>query len=491
MPVFSKSLGKMDYSSPEAIKTIANHIRVMQEELEYRLLVLDSSNISEINIDQTPIISSKSNLIEIINETEESLARIRVDSDRITSEVIDKINGCYSRIEQTATEIHAEVADVDDNVSKLSMRADEISLSVQDANDNISNLSMRADEIELSVENLDKDLRAEISLSAEGIKTWVGTELGGYATTQWTSDTITSTVNGALGSYATTQWTENAINQRVQGVEGQYTSLSQTVDGFTSQINGLSGVCMEMQLTIDGLTITDSQGTTMINGSSIQTGTVDTSALHLSGDLTVYNDGDIGGYMGYAASLQTGGSGMHMECGNGEVAVSNSGARLMYHGNTSSQLSVTSGGASVSAMGDLYHFSSGIFFGEDQQSLGATNYLWGQLYSTNSAISTSDRNAKHDIEELPDSYLQLFDGLKPKRFKLNNGTSDRYHVGFIAQEVEEAMTAAGIDSKEFGGFVKGKDAEDEDIYMLRYEEFIGILAAKIQALEAEVKTWTK
>ena len=67
---------------------------------------------------------------------------------------------------------------------------------------------------------------------------------------------------------------------------------------------------------------------------------------------------------------------------------------------------------------------------------------------------------------------------------MNNGTSDRYHIGYIAQEVEEAMIAAGIDSQEFGGFIKDKDQDGNDIYMLRYGEFDAIYSAKIKQLES-------
>jgi hypothetical protein len=48
---------------------------------------------------------------------------------------------------------------------------------------------------------------------------------------------------------------------------------------------------------------------------------------------------------------------------------------------------------------------------------------------------TSDQNYKHDIEKLDDRYLRFFDDIIPRRFKYNNGTSGRYHVGFIAQEI--------------------------------------------------------
>jgi len=69
---------------------------------------------------------------------------------------------------------------------------------------------------------------------------------------------------------------------------------------------------------------------------------------------------------------------------------------------------------------------------------------------------------------------------------MNEGSSGRYHVGYIAQEVEEAMIAAGIDSLEFGGFVKDKDENGNDMYMLRYDEFDAIRDAKIKQLESQL-----
>ena len=59
-------------------------------------------------------------------------------------------------------------------------------------------------------------------------------------------------------------------------------------------------------------------------------------------------------------------------------------------------------------------------------------------------------------------------------------------MGFIAQDVETAMTSAGVSAQEFGGWVKDVDNEGNDIYMLRYGEFIGLLLAKIKKLEARI-----
>lgn len=56
MPIFTTQLRAMDYSKPEeALKHMANHIKYIQEQLEYTLANLDSSNINEINTNETNI----------------------------------------------------------------------------------------------------------------------------------------------------------------------------------------------------------------------------------------------------------------------------------------------------------------------------------------------------------------------------------------------------------------------------------------------------
>lgn len=59
MPIFTQSLRKIDYNNTQdAIKAMANHIKYLQEQLEYTLLNLDSRNINEIDIDKTTITDS-------------------------------------------------------------------------------------------------------------------------------------------------------------------------------------------------------------------------------------------------------------------------------------------------------------------------------------------------------------------------------------------------------------------------------------------------
>lgn len=59
MPIFTQSLQKIDAANPqEAIKKMANHIKYIQEQLEYTLFNLDSRNITEIDTDSTTITDS-------------------------------------------------------------------------------------------------------------------------------------------------------------------------------------------------------------------------------------------------------------------------------------------------------------------------------------------------------------------------------------------------------------------------------------------------
>ena len=59
MPIFTQSLQKIDTSNPQdALKKMANHIKYIQEQLEYTLLNLDSQNINEIDINKTTITDS-------------------------------------------------------------------------------------------------------------------------------------------------------------------------------------------------------------------------------------------------------------------------------------------------------------------------------------------------------------------------------------------------------------------------------------------------
>lgn len=129
--------------------------------------------------------------------------------------------------------------------------------------------------------------------------------------------------------------------------------------------------------------------------------------------------------------------------------------------------------------------------------LGRSNRRFRNVYSTNGVSTTSDRNRKHDIKTLDDKYIQLFDRLQPVTYILNE-SGERTHVGFISQDVENAMEEIGMSSMDFAGFCKDRLLDDEGnplldnegneqyYYSLRYSEFIAINTQKIKKIESQM-----
>lgn len=118
--------------------------------------------------------------------------------------------------------------------------------------------------------------------------------------------------------------------------------------------------------------------------------------------------------------------------------------------------------------------------------LGTGKRLWNSVWAVDDVIQTSDLNEKNSISYDMERYAALFDLLKPVHYKLNAGTSGRTHVGMIAQDVEEAMTAVGLTGQEFAGICKAAKDEGGYSYFLRYGEFIALCIDQIQKLKTRI-----
>lgn len=126
---------------------------------------------------------------------------------------------------------------------------------------------------------------------------------------------------------------------------------------------------------------------------------------------------------------------------------------------------------------------------------GASIYMTtisGGVYSNGSLIATSDKRVKKDISSFDKRYENFFMSLSPSIYKFINGTSDRYHSGFISQEIEEALVDNGLTTKDFAGFIRYNDPEtNEEKYALRYEEFIALNTHMIQKLYKHIEELEK
>jgi hypothetical protein len=118
--------------------------------------------------------------------------------------------------------------------------------------------------------------------------------------------------------------------------------------------------------------------------------------------------------------------------------------------------------------------------------------------------SDSDRNVKKDIKALEiERTADFIYSLIPSEFRMKDGTSNRLHHGFIAQEVKEKMG-----DSDWGLFIDKKvnddnyeiQVSDEDgnttkeltaRYALRYDELIADLVATVQSQNMRIKKLEK
>lgn len=131
---------------------------------------------------------------------------------------------------------------------------------------------------------------------------------------------------------------------------------------------------------------------------------------------------------------------------------------------------------SMSSTGGLLLYGSGT-----NRLNGGTWYL-----GSGSTQVTSDQRLKNSITDTSDKYSVFFDNLRSVTFKYNEGTSDRLHTGYIAQEVDEALNKAGLTRQDFAGLCIIDEGKETEEWSLRYAEFVPLNTFEIQKLKSRV-----
>jgi hypothetical protein len=92
--------------------------------------------------------------------------------------------------------------------------------------------------------------------------------------------------------------------------------------------------------------------------------------------------------------------------------------------------------------------------------LGHSNVRWDDIYATNGTIQTSDRNEKQDIAELTDAEQRVAVAAKGlmRKFRWRDaveakGDDARTHFGIIAQDLQAAFAAEGLDAGDYAMFI--------------------------------------
>lgn len=112
---------------------------------------------------------------------------------------------------------------------------------------------------------------------------------------------------------------------------------------------------------------------------------------------------------------------------------------------------------------------------------------YGRLTGTwTSENDLSDARVKNTIEYLDDRYETMFDCLITRRYKYKHGTSDRFHTGYVAQEVVGAIESSGLTTQDFAGVMLFDEGEENERWYLRRDEFVALNTWQIQKLKARV-----
>lgn len=326
----------------------------------------------------------------------------------------------------------------------------------------------------------------QVALVAEGLAARIGDAEGNITQLQATAKGLQASVSNLNGSVTNLTADVNGIRTQVRGKIGTseaQTLIDQSLNGITlSATSGESGTIFKLMY--DGAVLASTGSVDLYVDAVNIYGTLTATKLR-GGSISVVDDDDneCGTIQTtYASSsdykLDISSSAMELFAEDGSLFIASGWDRTnKYH----ASIEVDGNSEEVQIKGSVIPNADNVY------DLGSPNFVWSAIYCSTNELNGSDRNIKNSIEALPEKYVRMFELIEPKRYKLNSGTSGRYHTGFVAQEVEAAMQDCGITSQEFAGWAAAKREDGSETYFLRYSEFIPILWAKVREQEERLK----
>ena len=196
-----------------------------------------------------------------------------------------------------------------------------------------------------------------------------------------------------------------------------------------------------------------------------------------SGNEVVYfnrttNDGEIATFAKDGTTVGSigsrGGQGIILNTGSYDGALAKQGTNLLYWG-----------------LNALYPTT------DNSYDLGASSSRFDDIYATNGTIQTSDRNEKQDIAELSDAEQRVAVAAKGllRKFRWKDSVAEkgddaRIHFGIIAQDLQAAFAAEGLDAGDYAMFISttwtDEETNEEKTRMgVRYSELLAFIIAAI------------
>jgi hypothetical protein len=119
--------------------------------------------------------------------------------------------------------------------------------------------------------------------------------------------------------------------------------------------------------------------------------------------------------------------------------------------------------------------------------LGHSSVRFDDVYATNGTIQTSDRNEKQDIAELSDAEQRVAVAAKGllRKFRWSDAVAEkgdeaRTHFGIIAQDLQAAFAAEGLDAGDYAMFISStwtdeETGEERTRMGVRYSELLAFI----------------
>lgn len=444
-----------------------------------------------------------------LDELNEEIDGIKVEfgrtADGLLSIIEAKEEGLATMIRQTAEEIRFEAENTYEGLNaNLSITAERIQNEVHDLTSGLeSKITQTAGKIESEVHNYYNELESRITQTAGQIRSEVHDYQNGLESSiTQTADKIEANVVDLKNEMETLiSQTAYEIRSEAHDIQGNYSEIKQTADSISFDLYNDDGEYNKLKGTINGWEFfsSDTDGTTIINGDYIRTGTINAKSVAIN----YLNEDEKGGGFGLGVGST---SNKHLTYGamlygyeeNLQTKIDwfsnitfDDNGNPHYNGNTeiltqtdidrhlpNNHIIATDAGVRMTSGTSSFYISEGT------ASLLGHNI---QIGDDGSSWTTSDRNKKNSISYDMSKYESFFDALKPSSYKFNTGTSNRLHTGYIYQDVEQALLRSNLTSQDFAGLVKTHDSTGEINCGLRYEEFIPLNTYMIQKTRKELE----
>ena len=361
--------------------------------------------------------------------------------------------------------IYAEIKNAEGSITQLGVTADGLAARISSAEGSITQLGITADGLAARIGDAEGNI-TQLQATAKGLQASVS-NLNGSVTN------LTADVNGIRATVST----------KIDATQAQ-SIFDQSAEGFTlAATSGESGTVFKLEY--NGAQIASTGSIDLYVDAVNVYGTLTAERLQGSSIRILDDEGNRCGYIysTYASSAET-----KIELDSDAIEIGGDEGSVfigsVWDRSTRSyyaSIEVDGNSNEVQIKGDVIPNADATY------SLGSRNFVWDAIYCSTDTLNGSDRNIKNSIEALPEKYVRMLELVEPKRYKLNKGTSGRFHTGFIAQEVEAAMQKCGITSQEFAGWAAAKRKDGSETYFLRYSEFIPVLWAKVREQEERLK----